>query len=149
MIVAVVSAAVPLLVNGLGNVLSSDSHPKCPGAACAGKNPNTEGCGVDALTYQPGPDNPVYLQVRYSKRCGAAWGRITNGEVGDDVTIAVDGGGTSEAVITSYHDMYTNMVTVGRTFRVKVCAHPTVNPEASVRWKAYCIEAVDTTEWKP
>ena len=147
---AAAAAAVPVLMNWAGDAVSSDdnSPPTCPGAACEGKNANDEGCGVDAWTYAPTHANPVHLQVRYSKRCGAAWGRITNGDVGDDVTIAVKGGGTAMAVISSNHDNFTRMVSVGTTFKVKVCATPTVNPDEKRPWEAYCIPASDKTDWE-
>jgi hypothetical protein len=146
---AAISAAVPLLLTWAGSAVSSSSPPKCPGAACEGKDPNAEGCAVDALTFWPALNNPVHLEVRYSKRCGAAWGRIKNGQVGDAVTIAVKKGGTAEAVIASYHDKYTNMVTVDSTFRATVCALPTNNPDTPRPWKPYCIQATEKTNWTP
>jgi hypothetical protein len=68
LVVAVVSAAVPVLLN---TALSEDDRPPaCPGAGCDGRNPQKEGCAADALSWHPASANPGALQVRYSKHTG-------------------------------------------------------------------------------
>ncbi|MFK0292198.1 DUF2690 domain-containing protein [Streptomyces sp. NPDC090442] len=121
--------------------------PSCPGAGCDGKDPNATGCGVDAVTYEPAAGNPVRLHLRYSKRCGAVWGRIVAGGVGDEVTVSVTGGSSRSAFIASYHDVYTPMASVGDTFRARFCAVPTNSPNRSGSWVKYCFEATQVSTW--
>ena len=51
----------------------------CVGPTCKGLNPQTEGCGTDAVTKDTRADfdYPVTVQLRYSAACHAAWARAT------------------------------------------------------------------------
>ncbi|MFF3273729.1 DUF2690 domain-containing protein [Streptomyces chrestomyceticus] len=148
---AVVGGVVPVLLTGALQDWLSPPAPApatCPGAGCDGKDPQKEGCSVDAVTWLPQADNPVALQVRRSKRCGAVWGRITDAEVGDVVTVRVEGGSARSAVVEYGKDQYTPMVSVGETFRVTACAEPTIAASRTGSWSKYCIVATDATAWK-
>ncbi|MFF2810992.1 DUF2690 domain-containing protein [Streptomyces sp. NPDC058000] len=127
--------------------LYEEPPPGCPGAGCDGKDPQSTGCGVDAATFEPAEGNPVRLHLRYSKRCGAVWGRIVAGAVGDEVTVSVPGGSPRSAFIASHHDVFTPMASVGGTFRVRFCAVPTNDPNRSRSWVKYCFEATETSGW--
>ncbi|MER6048115.1 DUF2690 domain-containing protein [Streptomyces sp. NPDC001793] len=128
--------------------LYEDPPPSCPGAGCDGKDPQATGCGVDATTFEPTEGNPVRLHLRYSRRCGAVWGRITAGAVGDTVTVSVQGGASRSALISANHDVFTPMASVGDTFRVRFCAVPTSDPGRSRSWVKYCFEATEASAWQ-
>ncbi|WP_102924364.1 DUF2690 domain-containing protein [Streptomyces noursei] len=128
--------------------LYQDPPPRCPGAGCEGKDPQSTGCGVEAATFEPAVGNPVRLHLRYSKRCGAVWARIVAGAVGDSVTVSVTGGSSRSAFIASNHDVFTPMTSVGGTFRVRFCAVPTTNPNRSRSWVKYCFEASEASPWE-
>ncbi|MEU1018400.1 DUF2690 domain-containing protein [Streptomyces sp. NPDC005900] len=121
--------------------------PKCPGAGCAGKDPIKEACVADAVTWKPRRNNPVALEMRYSKHCGAVWGRIRLGHPSDQISIQVDGGSAQSALIGYGRDQYTRMAPVEKHFRARVCAEPN-SPESLKDWKRYCIPVTDETSWK-
>ncbi|MYT31053.1 MULTISPECIES: DUF2690 domain-containing protein [unclassified Streptomyces] len=151
LVVGVVTSVVGALATFAADQLPKlyeDPPPSCPGAGCDGKNPQTTGCGVEAATFEPTEGNPVRLHLRYSRRCGAVWGRITAGAVGDSVTVSVPGGPSRSALISANHDVFTPMVTVGDTFRVRFCAVPTTSPERARSWVKYCFEATEGSPWQ-
>ncbi|MFI2235999.1 DUF2690 domain-containing protein [Streptomyces chrestomyceticus] len=148
---AVVGGVVPVLVTGALQDWLSPPAPApatCPGAGCDGKDPQKEGCSADAVTWLPSADNPVALQVRRSKRCGVVWGRITDAEVGDVVTVRVAGGSARSAVVEYGKDQYTLMASVGETFRATACAEPTIAASRKGSWSKYCVVVTDATAWK-
>ncbi|MFV8126985.1 DUF2690 domain-containing protein [Streptomyces syringium] len=121
----------------------------CPGKGCEGKSPQkTGGCTTDAKTYHPPGNNPASLHMRYSKRCGAVWARVTAGEVGDEVTVSVTGGGAQTAVVETYNDQFTPMTLVGERFKARACAVPTSADPRKGTWKKYCIEATEHMPWR-
>ncbi|MGY5080031.1 DUF2690 domain-containing protein [Streptomyces nigrescens] len=128
--------------------LFEEPPPGCPGAGCDGKSPKDSGCAYDATTWEPKEGNPVRIHLRYSKSCGAVWGRIVNGEPGDMVTLRVSGGAARSASIDYRHDKYTTMATVGPTFRVRLCAVPMTGPRRTVTWVKYCFEATEHVPWE-
>lgn len=148
-VVAVVGAVSPLVATGLWDTLFGAKPAQCPGAGCDGKGPQEGGCGVDAVTWSPAQGNPTGLQIRYSARCGAVWGRITKGEKGDKVTVSVRSGGAQEAVIESNHDNFTKMAATGASFQAEVCAIPSISLARSGTWSKYCISATEKTDWTP
>ncbi|MER7024358.1 MULTISPECIES: DUF2690 domain-containing protein [Streptomyces] len=143
---AVAGALVPPGVEALRQAFE-EPPPGCPGAGCDGKSPAAQ-CSADAVTWEPKAGNPVRIQLRHSASCGAVWGRIVNGEPGDTVTIRVRGGSSRSAVINFGHDKYTDMATVGRTFRVRVCAVPSTAAHRVGKWVTYCFEGTDRSDWE-
>ncbi|MGW0735167.1 DUF2690 domain-containing protein [Streptomyces sp. NPDC002851] len=149
MVVAVVAA----LVGGVAPVVAERMFPEpppppppgCPGAGCDGKNPQSEGCAADAVSWRPEGSNPVSLEVRYSTYCGVVWGRITRGEGGDQVTVQVEGGSSQSAVIEFGRDQFTPMATVGDTFHATACAVPTTASSRTGQWSKYCAEVTEDT----
>ncbi|TSB21669.1 DUF2690 domain-containing protein [Streptomyces benahoarensis] len=143
---AVAGALVPPGVEAIQKAFE-DPPPGCPGAGCDGKSPAGE-CSADAVTWEPQAGNPARIHLRYSASCGAVWGRIVNGEPGDMVTIRVRGGSSRSAVINYNHDKYTAMATVGRTFRVRLCAVPSTSTHRAGKWVTYCFEGTERSDWQ-
>ncbi|MFD7501703.1 DUF2690 domain-containing protein [Streptomyces sp. NPDC059850] len=101
---------------------------KCSGDDCAGKDPEAMGCGGKyATTTANAMVGTAYVEVRYSKVCGAAWARIAQAAPGDQVQVSAPakGGGTGRAergTVDADGDAYTGMVTAGATARATACA---------------------------
>ncbi|MFF0220717.1 helix-turn-helix domain-containing protein [Streptomyces sp. NPDC004629] len=97
---------------------------KCVGSGCTGKDAETMGCSGDLVTTaETAAVGPTTVEVRYSKTCGAAWGRITGAGQGDEVRIAA--GTTSRTgTVTETGDTiaYTPMVAVKTAAEAKACA---------------------------
>jgi hypothetical protein len=128
--------------------LFEDDPATCPGTACDGSNPGTQGCGEDARTYKPRVANPAELQLRYSKRCKAVWAKIEAGEVGDRVSVSVADETPLANEVHYGNDQYTRMSVVDpEDFRVEACAVPTLAEKRTGTWEKYCIHATETTAW--
>ncbi|MGX9883564.1 DUF2690 domain-containing protein [Streptomyces sp. NPDC002276] len=98
---------------------------KCAGAGCTGKDAEAMGCTTDAgaaTTAKTATVGTTVVEVRYSKTCGAAWGRITAGAQGDSVQVSA---GTAKETdsITAIGDniAYTPMVAVRDAGEAKAC----------------------------
>ncbi|CAM5581225.1 hypothetical protein SHIRM173S_07766 [Streptomyces hirsutus] len=89
---------------------------ECSGDSCDGKDAESMGCSGDLVTTtQTATIGTTLVEVRYSKVCGAAWGRITQAAQGDKVEIT--GGRTKQSAgITEVGDTvtYTPMTAVAR-----------------------------------
>ncbi|MEU5534663.1 DUF2690 domain-containing protein [Streptomyces sp. NPDC020362] len=97
---------------------------KCSGSACAGKDAEAMGCTGDLVTTaQSATVGTTTLEVRYSKACGAAWGRITGASRGDRVQVSA-GKARRTGDITDVGDTiaYTPMVAVKDAAEAKACA---------------------------
>ena len=101
---------------------------KCSGNGCAGKDPEAMGCGSEhASTTANAMVGTAYVEVRYSKVCGAAWARIAQAAPGDLVQVSAPakGGGpgrTERGKVDADGDAYTRMVTADATARATACA---------------------------
>ncbi|MEH0445927.1 DUF2690 domain-containing protein [Streptomyces sp. B21-102] len=96
----------------------------CAGADCTGRDAEETGCGDDLVaTAESVTVGPVRLEVRYSRTCGAAWGRITGGVPGDAVRVTA-GSVLKTAAITAPGDTdaYTPMVAVTGADDATACA---------------------------
>ena len=98
---------------------------KCVGAGCTGKDAEAMGCTTEAgavTTAKTATVGTTVVEVRYSKTCGAAWGRITTGVAGDSVQVSA---GTAKETdsITAGGDAiaYTPMVAVKDAGEAKAC----------------------------
>ncbi|MER7926426.1 MULTISPECIES: DUF2690 domain-containing protein [unclassified Streptomyces] len=98
---------------------------KCVGEGCTGKDAEAMGCTTEAgavTTARTATVGTTVVEVRYSKTCRAAWGRITTGVAGDSVQI---GAGTAKETdtITAADDAiaYTPMVAVRDAGEAKAC----------------------------
>ncbi|MGQ5635542.1 MULTISPECIES: DUF2690 domain-containing protein [unclassified Streptomyces] len=97
---------------------------RCTGAACDGKDAEAMGCSGELVTTaKTAVLGTTTLEVRYSKACGTAWGRITGAAAGDQVQVvagkARQSGQTSGAGDTI---AYTPMVAVKNAAEAKACA---------------------------
>ncbi|MFD9909495.1 XRE family transcriptional regulator [Streptomyces sp. NPDC059063] len=100
---------------------------KCSGDDCAGKDPETMGCGGELArtTSRVTVGTKTLVEVRYSKTCGAAWARITQAAPGDKVQITGSGGGAAgkqRGTVDADFDAYTPMVAVKSGTQAKACA---------------------------
>ncbi|MFD8383727.1 DUF2690 domain-containing protein [Streptomyces sp. NPDC059679] len=59
----------------------------CYASSCTGEDPQQTGCAADAITARSKKVSGRTLELRYSRTCRAAWGRISNGVPGDYVSI--------------------------------------------------------------
>ncbi|WP_330338231.1 helix-turn-helix domain-containing protein [Streptomyces sp. NBC_00557] len=97
---------------------------RCTGSACDGKDAEAMGCSGELVTTaKTAVLGTTTLEVRYSKACGTAWGRITGAAAGDRVQVvagkARQSGQTSGAGDTI---AYTPMVAVRNAAEAKACA---------------------------
>ncbi|MBW8799202.1 MAG: XRE family transcriptional regulator [Streptomyces sp.] len=97
---------------------------KCAGGGCTGKDAEAMGCSGDLVTTAKTVTvGATTLEVRYSRTCGAAWGRITGAARGDSVRVTA-GTTTERGDITAAGDTiaYTPMVAVRDAAQAKACA---------------------------
>ncbi|MCX9193359.1 DUF2690 domain-containing protein [Carbonactinospora thermoautotrophica] len=108
----------------------------CHAASCHGKDPNLTGCARDARTVKTAYADDLKIELRYSPTCQAAWGRISNGAVEDEVQIQrSDGASFPRTAITSGHDAYTPMVNdAGYTARACGWEYSWINSSACTGW---------------
>lgn len=95
---------------------------KCQGDDCTGKNPEQMGCGGQNVKSSDSTFvGPSMVEVRYSKVCKAAWGRITGAAQGDELKISAGGHAESDKVGAT-NDAYTEMVAVDSAEEARACA---------------------------
>ncbi|MFE9447224.1 helix-turn-helix domain-containing protein [Streptomyces sp. NPDC006739] len=97
---------------------------KCSGSGCTGKDAESMGCsGSLVTTTRTAAVGAATLEVRYSKTCGTAWGRITGAARGDQVQVLV-GKVRKTGDITTTGDTiaYTPMVAVQDAAQARACA---------------------------
>ncbi|MDX3227468.1 DUF2690 domain-containing protein [Streptomyces sp. ME19-01-6] len=108
---------------------SLPSGVKCAGQECTGEDPEAMGCGgAYARTTASVTVAGAYVEVRYSKVCGAAWARITKAAPGDRLQVTAPAQGavgparTKNGKVNADGDAYTRMIAVGSAARAKACA---------------------------
>lgn len=98
---------------------------KCVGAGCTGKDAEAMGCTTDAgavTTAKTATVGTTVVEVRYSKTCGAAWGRITTGVAGDSVQVSAGTAKETDTITASGDAIaYTPMVAVKDAGEAKAC----------------------------
>ncbi|MGV9250922.1 DUF2690 domain-containing protein [Streptomyces sp. NPDC003697] len=95
----------------------------CGGVGCTGKDAEAMGCSGDLVTTDRSATvGTAVVEVRYSRTCGAAWGRVTQGAPGDRVRVEA---GTLEetGTITAAGGTtaYTPMVAVRDAGQARAC----------------------------
>ncbi|WP_436737161.1 helix-turn-helix domain-containing protein [Streptomyces sp. BBFR102] len=96
---------------------------KCAGADCTGQDPEEMGCaGQQAVTSATATVGTTVVEIRYSKTCEAAWARITQAAVGDEIAIDVGTEAQEGAKVTTAFDAYTAMLAVENPADAKACA---------------------------
>ncbi|MET9291218.1 DUF2690 domain-containing protein [Streptomyces sp. NPDC003077] len=123
--------------SGAGTQAGGDTVPSfavltgCQGKACDGKNPMSMSCGregaVSTVLERTTAGNRQ-VQLRYSTACGAAWGRMRSGRIGDRMEVAVRGGPPKGAEVLDRFDaegyFVTPMAAVGRPSGIRLCLDP-------------------------
>ena len=99
---------------------------KCAGASCTGKDAEAMGCTKDTAsvtTAKTAVVGTVTVEVRYSKTCGAAWGRITAAAQGDSVQVTAGKAKENDSITQAGDTIaYTPMVAVKDAGEAKACA---------------------------
>ncbi|MFI5795484.1 helix-turn-helix domain-containing protein [Streptomyces sp. NPDC051677] len=96
----------------------------CSGSGCTGRDAERMGCSGDLVeTAKTATVGAIQVEVRYSRTCQAAWGRITQAAQGDGVRVTV-GSVRQTGSITVAGDTiaYTPMVAVKSPADAKACA---------------------------
>lgn len=96
----------------------------CSGVNCTGKDPEEMGCSGNLVTTAKSVTvGTTLVEVRYSRTCGAAWGRIIRAAQGDVVRVTV-GSVRQTGTITTVGDTiaYTPMVAVKEAGEARACA---------------------------
>ncbi|MGW5045065.1 DUF2690 domain-containing protein [Streptomyces griseoluteus] len=95
---------------------------KCVGVGCTGKDAEAMGCSGDLVTTaRTATVGAATLEVRYSRTCGAAWGRITGAAPGDRVRVMAGGETRRGDAVAGETYTYTPMVAVGRAGEAEAC----------------------------
>ncbi|GGK67584.1 XRE family transcriptional regulator [Streptomyces flaveus] len=96
---------------------------QCSGKDCTGQDPENMGCGGElATTADSVTVGTALVEIRYSETCGAAWARITQAAVGDEVQISTAGAAEQTGTVKVDTDTYTPMVAVKDAGDAKACA---------------------------
>ncbi|MGW2208358.1 XRE family transcriptional regulator [Streptomyces sp. NPDC001781] len=111
---------------------------KCVGTGCTGKDAETMGCGGDLVTTaRTATVGAATLEVRYSRTCGAAWGRITGTAPGDRVRVTADGESRRGVAAAGETYTYTPMVAVGRAGEAEACVTLTSGRTGCTGWAEF------------
>ncbi|GAA2804003.1 DUF2690 domain-containing protein [Streptomyces showdoensis] len=95
----------------------------CTLTKCEGKDPKKMNCGADAVTVRTGSiPKDLVIELRYSRACKAAWGRISFAEVGATVVVNNSDGAAQADVVHYDRDVYTPLIAAPDDGSVWVCA---------------------------
>ncbi|WP_426363636.1 DUF2690 domain-containing protein [Streptomyces sp. E-08] len=95
----------------------------CTLAACEGRDPKKMNCGADAVTVRTGSiPKDLVIELRYSRACKAAWGRISFAQVGATVVVNNSDGAAQADVVHFDRDVYTPLIAAPDDGSVWVCA---------------------------
>ncbi|MFF3498742.1 helix-turn-helix domain-containing protein [Streptomyces sp. NPDC003247] len=96
----------------------------CGGAGCTGKDAELMGCsGALATTATSVTVGTTLVEVRYSRTCGSAWGRIVRAGLGDQVRLTAGSVRQTGGITTAGDTIaYTPMVAVPEPGQARVCA---------------------------
>ncbi|MGW7526527.1 DUF2690 domain-containing protein [Streptomyces sp. NPDC054783] len=93
----------------------------CFADSCTGKDPGQTGCGGDAWTAALYKVAGVYVELRYSDACKAAWSRISWGHPGDIARVVGQGGRTYQNKVHYDTDTFSAMVAAPSPSAAKGC----------------------------
>ncbi|MGW3399206.1 DUF2690 domain-containing protein [Streptomyces hydrogenans] len=95
----------------------------CTGTECEGRDPKRMNCGADAVTVRTGSiPKDLVIELRYSKACQAAWGRISFAQVGATVVVNNSDGAAQADVVHFDRDVYSPLIAAPDDGSVWVCA---------------------------
>ncbi|WP_240118712.1 MULTISPECIES: XRE family transcriptional regulator [unclassified Streptomyces] len=97
---------------------------KCSGDTCSGQDAELMGCSGDLVTTAKTVTvGTTVLEVRYSRTCGAAWGRVTRAVQGDSVEVTAGSASQRDAITVAGDTIaYTPMVAVRDAGDATACA---------------------------
>jgi hypothetical protein len=93
----------------------------CFSDSCTAKDPKQTGCAGDAWTAALTRIQGVYVELRYSDACKAAWARISWGRPGDVAQVIADHGRTLQAKVHYDTDVYTAMTVAMTPSGARAC----------------------------
>ncbi|MER0482146.1 DUF2690 domain-containing protein [Streptomyces sp. Edi2] len=103
----------------------------CRARACDGKDPESMYCELPELVVTPVERTAArgeHVQIRYGKACGAAWGRLRNGRVGDRLEVSVPGARPRSVRVVDRFDAEGYLVTPMAAARgpegIRLCLYP-------------------------
>ncbi|MFI8965030.1 DUF2690 domain-containing protein [Streptomyces sp. NPDC053493] len=95
----------------------------CTLTHCEGRDPKKMNCGADAVTVRTGSiPKDLVIELRYSRACQAAWGRISFAQVGATVVVNNSDGAAQADVVHFDRDVYTPLIAAPDDGSVWVCA---------------------------
>ncbi|WP_190156448.1 helix-turn-helix domain-containing protein [Streptomyces litmocidini] len=95
----------------------------CTLTGCEGRDPKKMNCGADAVTVRTGSiPKDLVIELRYSRACQAAWGRISFAQVGATVVVNNSDGAAQADVVHFDRDVYTPLIAAPDDGSVWVCA---------------------------
>lgn len=103
----------------------------CRGAACDGKDPESMYCDRPEQLVTPAERTAAggeHLQIRYGTVCGAVWGRLRNGRVGDRIEVTAPGARPRSVRVRDRFDaegyLVTPMAAAHRPDGTRLCLYP-------------------------
>ncbi|MGW1893500.1 DUF2690 domain-containing protein [Streptomyces sp. NPDC002004] len=94
---------------------------RCFADSCTGQDPSDAGCAGDAWTAALTRADGVYVELRYSDSCKAAWARISWGDVGDVARVVAAKGATRQNKVHYDTDVYSPMVAADAPSDARAC----------------------------
>ncbi|MEU9489224.1 helix-turn-helix domain-containing protein [Streptomyces decoyicus] len=103
----------------------------CRAGACDGKDPESMYCelpGVARTPWERTAARGQRVQIRYGTACGAAWGRLRDGRVGDRLEVSVPGAAPRSVRVVDRFDAEGDLVTPMAAARgpegIRLCLFP-------------------------
>ncbi|MEJ8650090.1 helix-turn-helix domain-containing protein [Streptomyces sp. MS1.AVA.3] len=103
----------------------------CRAAACEGKDPESMYCefpGAARTPWRRTAARGQRVQIRYGAACGAVWGRLRDGRVGDRLEVSVPGAESRSVRVVDRFDAEGDLVTPMAAARgpegVRLCLYP-------------------------
>ncbi|MFI1156022.1 helix-turn-helix domain-containing protein [Streptomyces sioyaensis] len=103
----------------------------CRGAVCDGKDPESMYCDRPEQLVTPAERTAAggeHLQIRYGTVCGAVWGRLRNGRVGDRIEVSAPGARPRSVRVRDRFDaegyLVTPMAAAPRPDGIRLCLYP-------------------------
>ncbi|MFD8863162.1 DUF2690 domain-containing protein [Streptomyces sp. NPDC059590] len=116
---------------------AGELYTHCFQESCAGKDPKEMGCAGDAWTSALTRFHGVYVELRYSDSCKAAWSRISWGHPGDIAKVVAAEHASYQDKVHYDTDIYSPMVASATPSEARACtvltsgAHDCTKPGGS------------------
>ncbi|UUN26594.1 XRE family transcriptional regulator [Streptomyces sp. FIT100] len=102
-------------------VTTAHTSMQCRHDACGGQDPKAMGCGQDAWTAAATWISGALVELRYSPRCAAVWGRILWVGVGDTVIVRGPNNSAQSGRVKFGEDAYSSMIPVSDPSQARAC----------------------------